>query len=55
MYDGWCCKTIQITLSVLLGIILGPVFYYFFPEWSIILGGVVGGTIAFLIGELYVS
>ena len=48
-------KTIQITLSVLLGIILGPVFYYFSPEWSILLGGVVGGTIAYLIGELYVS
>ena len=48
-------KTIQITLSVLLGIILGPVFYYFSPEWSILLGGIVGGTIAYLIGELYVS
>ena len=48
-------KTIQITLSVLLGIILGPVFYYFSPEWSILLGGVSGGTIAYLIGELYVS
>ena len=35
-------KTTQITLSVLLGIILGPVFYYFSPEWSILLGGVVG-------------
>ena len=48
-------KTIQITLSVLLGIILGPVFYYFSPEWSILLGGVSGGTIAYLVGELYVS
>ena len=48
-------KTTQITLSVLLGIILGPVFYYFSPEWSILLGGVVGGTIAYLIGELNVS
>jgi len=48
-------KTIQITLSVLLGIILGPVFFYFSPEWSILLGGVVGGTIAYLIGELNVS
>ena len=48
-------KTIQITLSVLLGIILGPVFYYFSPEWSILLGGVVGGTIAYFIGELNVS
>ena len=48
-------KTRQVTLSVLLGIILGPVFYYFSPEWSILLGGVVGGTIAYLIGEKNVN
>ena len=28
-------KTIQVTLSVILGAILGPVFYFFSPEWSI--------------------
>ena len=48
-------KTIQITLSVLLGAILGPIFYFFSPEWSILLGGVVGGTVAYLIGETNVS
>ena len=48
-------KTRQVTLSVLLGIILGPVFYFFSPEWSILLGGVVGGTIAYLIGEKNVN
>jgi len=48
-------KTTQITLSVLLGIILGPVFYFLSPEWSILLGGLVGGTIAYIIGELNVS
>ncbi len=48
-------KTIQITLSVLLGAILGPIFYFFLPEWSILLGGVVGGTAAYLIGEINVS
>ena len=48
-------KTIQITLSVLLGAILGPLFYFFSPEWSILLGGVAGGTAAYLIGEINVS
>ena len=48
-------KTLQITLSVILGAILGPVFYFFSPEWSILLGGVVGGTVAYLIGEMNVS
>ena len=48
-------KTIQITLSVALGIILGPIIYLFSPEWSILLAGVIGGTIAYLIGEYSVS
>ena len=48
-------KTIQITLSVLLGAIFGPIFYFFSPEWSILLGGAVGGTAAYLIGEINVS
>ena len=48
-------KTIQISLSVLLGAILGPIFYFLSPEWSILLGGVVGGTIAYFVGELNVS
>ena len=30
-------KTLQVTLSVILGAILGPVFYFFSPEWSILL------------------
>ena len=48
-------KTVQIYLSVALGIILGPVIYLFSPEWSILLAGVIGGTIAYLIGEHSVS
>ena len=47
--------TIPITLSVLLGIILGPVIYLFSPEWSILLAGTTGGTIAYLVGELNVN
>ena len=48
-------KTIQISLSVILGAILGPIFYFFSPEWSILLGGLVSGSIAYLIGEKNVN
>ena len=44
-------KTIQINWSVILGTILGPVFYFLSPEWCILFGGFVAGTIAFLYGE----
>jgi len=48
-------KTIQISLSVVLGAILGPAFYFFSPEWCILFGGVIAGTIAFIIGEKNVT
>jgi len=48
-------KTIQISASVILGAILGPLFFFISPEWSILLGGFTAGTIAFFIGELNVS
>ena len=52
---GGASKTLEITLSVVLGVTLGPIFYFFSPEWSILLGGVIGGTIAYFISELNVS
>ena len=48
-------KNIPVAMSVLLGLILGPIIYLFSPEWSILLAGVIGGTIAYLIGEYSVS
>ena len=48
-------KTMQVILSVILGALLGPVFYFFSPEWSILLGGLVAGSIAFIIGEKNVN
>ena len=48
-------KTIQVTLSVILGLILGPIFYFVSPEWSILLGGLIGGSIAYIVGEMNVS
>jgi len=48
-------KTIQVSLSVTLGGILGPVFYFFSPEWSILLGGLIAGSLAYLVGEKNVN
>ena len=44
-------KSLQINLSIILGSILGPAFFYISPEWSILYGGVLAGTIAYFIGE----
>jgi len=44
-------KTIQITLSVILGSFLGPAFYFISPEWCILYGGIIAGSIAYFIGE----
>ena len=46
-------KTIQLSSAILLGAILGPIFYFISPEWSVLIGGVVAGTAAYLIGEKY--
>ena len=44
-------KSFQISLSIIFGAILGPSFYFVSPEWCILYGGFISGTIAFLIGE----
>ena len=44
-------KTIQVSLSVVLGAVLGPFFYFFSPEWSILLGGLIAGSFAYFVGE----
>ena len=44
-------KTMQISLSVILGTILGPLFYFVSPEWCILFGGLVAGTVAYFVGE----
>jgi hypothetical protein len=44
-------KTIQISVSVILGTILGPAFYFVSPEWCILFGGFIAGTIAYLMEE----
>ena len=44
-------RNIAIGTSVILGAILGPVFYLLSPEWCILYGGVSAGIIAFFAGE----
>jgi len=48
-------KTIEISLSIILGAILGPLFFFASPEWSILFGGFIAGTVAFFIGEINVK
>ena len=45
-------KSLQINLSIILGSILGPVFFFISPEWSILYGGVLAGTVGYFFGEL---
>ena len=45
-------KNIAIGTSVILGTILGPLFYLLSPEWCILYGGVTAGIVAFFAGEI---
>ena len=44
-------KTLEITSSIILVAILGPAFYILSPEWCILYGGFIAGTIAYFLGE----
>ena len=46
-------KSKSISIAIILGAILGPVFFLVSPEWSILFGGTLAGTIAFFVGEKY--
>ena len=48
-------KTKSISVAIILGAVLGPFFYFISPEWCILFGGVIAGTIAFFVGEKNVS
>tara|TARA_B100001121_G_scaffold284063_1_gene278646 strand:- start:717 stop:1421 length:705 start_codon:yes stop_codon:yes gene_type:complete len=45
----------SIFFAVLLGAIFGFIFYFISPEWCILMGGTIAGTIAFFIGEKNVN
>ncbi len=44
-------NNIKTIIAVSSGALLGPVFYLATPEWSILIAGIVGGSIAFLIKD----
>ena len=46
-------KSKSISTAVILGAISGPVLFLLYPEWSILIGGTLAGTIAFIVGENY--
>ena len=48
-------KSKSISIAIIFGAIFGPLFYLISTEWCILFGGFTAGTIAFLIGEKYVS
>ena len=45
MYDGWCNENYSDTAISNIRFITWAIFYFFSPEWSILLGGLVGGTL----------
>ena len=46
-------KSKSISTAVILGAISGPALFLLYPEWSILIGGTLAGTIAFIVGENY--
>ena len=46
-------SNLGIKLAVILGCLSGPIFYLINPEWSILFGGVLGGSLAFYFGGKY--
>ena len=48
-------KTLELNISIILGAVLGPLFYLISPDWCVLIGGFVAGSIAFFIGERNVT
>ena len=44
-------KNLSISIAVILGTILGPLIYLYSTEWSLLLAGLIAGTIAFIFGK----
>ena len=44
-------NNLKITIAILSGTLLGPILYLVTPEWSILIAGIAGGSIAFLIKD----
>ena len=44
-------KNLSISISVILGTILGPLIFLISNEWSLLFAGLIAGTLAFVFGE----
>ena len=44
-------KTLQVSLSIVFGLLFGPAFFFVSQEWCILYGGFVAGTLAYFFGE----
>ena len=43
-------KNLSISISIILGTVLGPTIYLISVEWALLFAGLIAGTIAFLFG-----
>ena len=48
-------KSKSVSIAIILGFILSPIFYLISPEWCILIGGTTAGTIGFFLGEKNVN
>ena len=44
-------KNLSISISVILGTILGPLIFLISNEWSLLFAGLIAGTLAFVFGK----
>ena len=42
-------NNLAVSISVILGTILGPVIYIFSSEWSLLFAGLIAGSVAFVL------
>ena len=53
--DFWIGIGTATWLIAIFSTILGPLFYLMSPDWCVLIGGFIAGTVAFVIGEKNVS
>jgi predicted branched-subunit amino acid permease len=46
-------RTRAMALSLVCGAMAGPAFYLLSPEWSVVLGGLIGGTVAYVLQKQF--
>ena len=44
-------KSLNISIAVIAGTVLGPIIYLISAEWALLFAGLIAGTLAFLFGD----